>query len=127
MTIKPQYYSPVPMPRVPASLPDFRPKVLNGEFYNASGAGISGLGDKIGAENVLRDGLFSDTMLKALDAVSGYQLQAEYIEQQAIIDPESVDVHEIADAEARATMSLNITRTILNRIVQAWKDVINTR
>jgi flagellar hook-basal body complex protein FliE len=115
------------MPRVPASLPDFRPKVFNEEFYNASGAGIAGLGEKIGAENVLRDGLFSETMLKALDAVSGYQIQAEYIEQQAIIDPESVDVHEIADAEARAAMSLNITRTILNRIVQAWKDVINTR
>jgi flagellar hook-basal body complex protein FliE len=127
MTIKPQYFSPVPMPRVPSSLPDFRPKVFNTEFYNASGKGIAELGNTIGAENVMRDGLFDQTMLKALDRVSDYQLQAEYIEQQAILDPESVDVHEIADAEAKASMSLNITRTILNRIVQAWKDVINTR
>jgi flagellar hook-basal body complex protein FliE len=115
------------MPRVPSSLPDFRPKVLNEEFYNGSGGGIAGLGDKIGSEGALRDGLFSETMLKALDKVSGYQLRAEYIQQQAILDPESVDVHEITDAEARANMALNITRTVLNRIVQAWKDVINTR
>ncbi|MDR1143239.1 MAG: flagellar hook-basal body complex protein FliE [Spirochaetaceae bacterium] len=127
MTIQPQYFSPVPMPRVPASLPDMRPRVLNGELYNGSGEGIARLGQALGAEGVMRDGLFGDTMLKALDKVSDYQMQAEYIHQQAIIDPESVDVHQITDAEARASMSLNITRTILNRIVQSWKDIINTR
>jgi flagellar hook-basal body complex protein FliE len=127
MTIQPQYFSPVPMPRVPSSLPDMRPKVFNTEFYNASGRGIADLGKKIGAESVMRDGLFGDTMLKALDKVSDYQMQAEYIHQQAIIDPESVDVHQITDAEARASMSLNITRVILTRIVQSWKDIINTR
>jgi flagellar hook-basal body complex protein FliE len=115
------------MPKVPASTPDFRPKVLNEEFYNGSGSGVAGLGKVIGAENVTRDGLFDEVMLKALDRVSGYQTQAEYIHQQAILDPESVDVHQVADAEAKASMALNITRTILNRVVQAWKDVINTR
>jgi flagellar hook-basal body complex protein FliE len=115
------------MPAVPSSLPDFRPRVLNSEFYNASGRGIAGLGSVIGAENVMKDGLFDETMLKALDKVSAYQSQAEYIHQQSILDPESVDVHQIAEAEAMASMSLNITRTILNRVVQAWKDIINTR
>jgi flagellar hook-basal body complex protein FliE len=66
-------------------------------------------------------------MLKALDRVNAYQQNVESLHQQMITDPESVDVHEITDAQAKAQMTLNITRTILNRVVQAWKDIINTR
>ena len=127
MTVKPQYFSPVPMPPVPSSFPDFRPKALNETLYNGSGKGISELGKAIGAEGVMKDGLFDEAMLNALDRVSGYQQQADYMYQQSIIDPDSVNVEDLAIAEGKANMSLNITRTILNRIVQAWKDIINTR
>ena len=30
-------------------------------------------------------------------------------------------------AQAKAGMSLNIARTVLSRVVQGWKDIINTR
>ena len=127
MTITPQFYSPVPMPPVPSSLPDLRPKVLNEEFYNGTGSGIASLGKTIGAENAMKDGLFSETMLKALDKVSGYQKYSDNLYEQAILAPDSVNVEDITMAEAQANMSLNIARTILNRVVQAWKDIINTR
>ena len=127
MTLTPQYFSPVPMPPVPSSLPDLRPRVLNEEFYDGSGSGIAAMGKIIGAENALKDGLFNETMLKALDKVSGYQKYSENLYQQAILAPDSVNVEDIAMAEAQASMSLNIARTILNRVVQAWKDIINTR
>ena len=127
MTIKPQYFSPVPMPAVPASLPDFRPKVLNEDFYSGSGAGISALGKAVGAEGVMRDGLFDDVMLKALDKVSDLQKQPAYLAQQSVIDPDSVNPEDISTAQADANLALDITKTVLNRIVQAWKDVINTR
>jgi flagellar hook-basal body complex protein FliE len=115
------------MPAAPASLPDFRPKPLNGELYNGSGGGIAALGHAIGAEGVTRDGLFDDAMLQALDRVNALQQAPAYLAQQEIIDPDSVDVHDITKAQADADLALDITRTILNRIVQAWKDVINTR
>ena len=127
MTISPQYFSPVPMPRVPSSMPDLRPKVLNEEFYNGSGSGISEMGKIVGAEGAMKDGIFSDTMLRALDKVSAHQKYSENLVQQAIIDPDSVNPEDISIAEAQANTSLNITRTILNRVVQAWKDIINTR
>jgi flagellar hook-basal body complex protein FliE len=127
MTITPQYYNPIPMPPVPSSLPDLRPKVLNEEFYNASGAGIAAMGKSIGSGGVLKDGIFSETMLKALDKVSDYQKYSENMYQQAILAPDSVNVEDLTMAEAEAAMSLNIARTILNRVVQAWKDIINTR
>ncbi|MDR3337515.1 MAG: flagellar hook-basal body complex protein FliE [Treponema sp.] len=38
-----------------------------------------------------------------------------------------MDIHDVTIAQAEAAMSLNISRTILNRIVQGWRDLINTR
>ena len=128
MNINPQYFSPVPMPAVPSSMPDLRPRVFNEEFYLGSGAGIVDLGRNIGARGVMKDGgLFGETMLKALDRVSDMQKHPQNLVQQAIVDPDSVNVEDIAIAQAEANMSLNITRTILNRVVQAWKDIINAR
>jgi flagellar hook-basal body complex protein FliE len=85
------------------------------------------MGDTIGAEAAIRAGAFEDTMLKALDRVSADQEFAGALVQAAITEPGSVDTHDITIAQAKANMSLNITRTVLNRIVQGWKDLINTR
>jgi len=126
MTVKP-ILAPIPQPKVPGMNPDFRPKVFNEEFYNSTGKGIYDMGKVTGADKLYGDSTFEKVMLGALDRVNAYQQNADAILQQAITDPESVDVHEITDAQAKATLSLNITRTLLNRIVQAWKDVINTR
>jgi flagellar hook-basal body complex protein FliE len=115
------------MPLVPSYFPDFRPGVLNQEFYNGSGAGLAALGEVLGAEKVMKDGSFDSTMLKALDKVSAYQQKADYMAQQAILDPDSLDPHDLSNAQAMANMSLNITRPILSRIVQGWRDIINTR
>jgi flagellar hook-basal body complex protein FliE len=126
MTVKP-VLAPIPQPKVPSQFSDFIPKVYNEEFYNATGSGIANMGKVIGADGLYGDGTFETVMLKALDRVSAYQQNAAALTQQSILDPESVDVHEVTDAQARAQLSLNITRTILSRVVQAWKDIINTR
>jgi flagellar hook-basal body complex protein FliE len=98
---------------------------LKGGFK--AGAGIAELGDKIGAEAVLRSGVFEDTMLRALDKVSADQHFSDSLTQAAVTDPGSVDIHDITIAQAKAGMSLNIARTVLSRIVQGWRDLINTR
>jgi flagellar hook-basal body complex protein FliE len=95
--------------------------------YAASGTAISALGEKIGAEAAIRSGTFEDAMLKALDKVSGLQQESGNLAQAAITEPGSVDIHDITIAQAKANMSLNITRTVLSRLVQGWRDLINTR
>lgn len=70
---------------------------------------------------------FQDVMLKAMDGVSSDQRVANKLAVKAVTDPGSVDVHDITIAQAKASMSLNITRTVLNRVVQGWKDIVNTR
>jgi flagellar hook-basal body complex protein FliE len=82
---------------------------------------------KIGAEHVTRAGTFEHAMLQALDKVSGSQHFASELQTEAIINPDSIDVHDVTMAQAEASMALNITRNILNRLTQGWRDLINTR
>ncbi|MDR2494824.1 MAG: flagellar hook-basal body complex protein FliE [Spirochaetaceae bacterium] len=104
------------------------PKHFESGVNNAStGKNIADTGKAVGADGVMRSGGFEDAMLRALDKVSGDQQEASNIMRAAITDPGSVNVHAITIAQAKASMSLNITRTVLNRLVQGWKDLINTR
>ena len=97
------------------------------EDFLAEGNTINETGKKIGADAVIRSGTFQEAMLGALDKVSAYQQFASNLQQKAIVDPDSVDVHDITIAQAEANMSLNITRNVLNRLVQSWRDLINIR
>ena len=95
--------------------------------YAGSGKNILALEKKIGAEGVTRAGTFETAMLQALDKVSGAHQHASALQQEAIINPDAVDVHDVTIAQAEANLSFNITRTILSRLVQGWRDIINTR
>jgi flagellar hook-basal body complex protein FliE len=95
--------------------------------YAGSGKNILALEKKIGAGNVTGAGTFQQSMLQALDKVSGSQQQASNLAREAIINPDSLDAHDVTIAQAEAQMSLGITRNILSRLVQGWRDLINTR
>ncbi|MDR0910577.1 MAG: flagellar hook-basal body complex protein FliE, partial [Spirochaetaceae bacterium] len=60
-------------------------------------------------------------------AVSARQQSVAALQQQAITDPDSVEAHQITIAQAEAQMSLNIARTVINRLVQGWQETINMR
>ena len=85
------------------------------------------LRDTVGAQGITGAGTFEDAMLNALDKVSGSQLNASEMQKRGIIDPGSIDIHDITIAQAEASMALGITRNILSRLVQGWRDLINTR
>jgi flagellar hook-basal body complex protein FliE len=70
---------------------------------------------------------FERAMMKALDGVNADQNKSNDLIQQMLVDPESVDAHQVTVAMAEASLSLNLARTILSRVVTAWKDVLNTR
>jgi len=95
--------------------------------YFGNGNKSLALRDTVGAQGVTRAGVFEDAMLQALDKVSGAQLNASAMQKEAIINPDSVDIHDITIAQAEASMALGVTRNILSRLVQGWRDLINTR
>jgi len=95
--------------------------------FLAEGNMISETGRKIGSDMVIRSGTFGDAMLGALDKVSAQHQFSSNLNQAALLDPDSVNVEDVSIAMARANLSLNLTRNVLNRLVQSWRDLINTR
>jgi flagellar hook-basal body complex protein FliE len=92
-----------------------------------AGEAVNELGNMIGADAATKTGTFDDAMLQALDQVSQLQQTPSNLIQQSIVEPGSVDVHDITNAQAQASLALNMTRSILDRLVQGWKEIINTR
>ncbi|MCL2008283.1 MAG: flagellar hook-basal body complex protein FliE [Treponema sp.] len=99
----------------------------NPATFPVRGSQINHIGGIIGSEAAVRSGGFGEAMLQALDGVSAHQQFATSLHEMAIIDPDSVDAHDITIAQAEASLSLNIARNVLNRLVQSWRDLINTR
>jgi len=114
-------------PHLPMRVTHEKHIVSNPSDFNSLGANITGTGKKIGADMAIRSGTFADAMMSAMDQVSASQQRASNLNQAALIDPDSVNVEDVSIAMAEATLSLNITRNVLNRLVQGWRDVINTR
>lgn len=95
----------------------------NPMHYTANGAAGSPVGEGQGSGGAG----FEDAMLKAMDGVNAYQNKSSDLLQQMAVDPEAVDAHDVTIAMAEANLSLNIARTVMDRIVRGWKEVINTR
>jgi flagellar hook-basal body complex protein FliE len=108
-------------------VPKNGPYTVGGKNAPGRGAAISELGAAIGAEAAVRGGGFEEAMLRALDKISAEQQFSADLVQKAIVDPASMDPQDITIAQAKAGMSLNIARNVLSRVVQGWKDIINTR
>jgi flagellar hook-basal body complex protein FliE len=98
-----------------------------GGFTGPVGQSVIGLEKITGAGAVTRAGTFEEAMLLALDRVSAEDNFAGTLAQKAITEPDTVDIHDLTIAQAKAGMSLDITRNILSRLVQGWRDIINTR
>lgn len=90
----------------------------------ASSASAAALGRVGGAS---AGSSFEDALLKAMDGVNADQQKTSNLIQQMVVAPDSVNAHDVTIAMAEANLSLNLAKTILNRVVTAWKDVINTR
>jgi len=114
--------------KIPMTVTNPRHMVPQVGDFKASGSALAALGDQVGAQGVLDGaGSFEKAMLQALDSVNSDQNESTDLMQTMITDPESVDPHDVTIAMAKANLSLNIARTVLSRVVQDWKEIINTR
>lgn len=72
-------------------------------------------------------GSFRDALVGSLEEVNGLQRAHENLSVQAIIAPDSVEAHDLTIAAAKANTSLSITRNVVDRVVQAYRDITNLR
>ena len=55
------------------------------------------------------------------------QLDVNRMQEKLITDPDSLDIHDVTIAMAKARMSLNLAQTVIDRIVQGWSEITTTR
>lgn len=72
-------------------------------------------------------GTFRELFLNLISSVNNSQLDMYKVSQQAILHPDSVDVHDVVISMAKANMNLSITKAVVEKSIKAYQDVINIR
>ena len=70
---------------------------------------------------------FGSLLLDSLNSVNAMQQTSEALSVQSIVDPESVNTHDVTIAAAKASMSLSITKNVVDRVIQAYREIQNLR
>ena len=70
---------------------------------------------------------FSAAFTRALQGVSDLQMKSSELAEQMIIDPESIEPHDVTIAMAKANTALQMTKTILDSAIKAYREIISIR
>ncbi|MEM5948665.1 flagellar hook-basal body complex protein FliE [Spirochaetia bacterium 38H-sp] len=70
---------------------------------------------------------FSQVLLGAINGVNSLQQKSALLSQQMITDPDTVDPHDVTIAMAKANMALSITKSVVDRAVQAYREILSLR
>jgi len=70
---------------------------------------------------------FGQMFLDAFGEVNDLQQNAAALAQQMITSPDSVDVHDVTIATSEANLSLAMTKAVVDGVIRAYKEIMNTR
>lgn len=70
---------------------------------------------------------FGNMLLSQLDKTSELDTNVQSLTLQQLINPESVNEHDITIAATQAELALNITTNIINRAMDAYRTIVSLR
>jgi flagellar hook-basal body complex protein FliE len=70
---------------------------------------------------------FADAFTRALNIVNDKQIESMELSEKMILEPDSVNIHDMTIAIAEANLSLSMTKAIFDGAIRAYKEIINTR
>ena len=70
---------------------------------------------------------FAEVFKKSLEKVNDSQVIADDLTQKMIYNPNSVEAHEVMIAAEKARISLTFTKTVVDGIIRAYRDITNLR
>ena len=70
---------------------------------------------------------FADYLMEAANYVNEKQQTSSDMAEKLVLDPDSVDVHDVTIAMAEANLSLSIAQTVIERVTKAWTEITTTR
>ncbi len=79
--------------------------------------------EKSAVPNVSAGASFKD----ALNMLNQQQLDVADVQKKLITDPDSVDIHDVTTAMAKAQMSLSIAQTVIDRLTTGWSEITTMR
>lgn len=103
---------------------------------NMSHLGTSAIGNVSKAlkenENASVDGVekkesFRTYLLEAVNEMNSQQLNVSALQEKVITDPDSVDIHDVTTAMAKAQMSLDLAQNVIDRLVKGWNELSQNR
>ena len=88
---------------------------------------VPGQGNTNQIQNEKNFGSFESYLVNAVSAMNGQQLDVNRVQEQLITDPDSVDIHDVTTAMAKAQMSLSLAQTVIDRLVTGWNELSTNR
>ena len=70
---------------------------------------------------------FSDVLFEAVDSVNRSQVEADELEKKMIISPDEVNINEVTIAAQKAEMSLTFFKTIMEKAIKAYNEIMTIR
>lgn len=75
----------------------------------------------------LNEKSFGEFLTDAVAQMNKQQMNVSAMEEQLVTDPESLDIHDITTAMAKAQMSMTLAKTVVDRVVTGWNEITTTR
>lgn len=72
-------------------------------------------------------GSFESYLVSAVSEMNNQQLNVGKVQEQLITDPDSVDIHDVTTAMAKAQMSLSLAQTVIDRLITGWNELSTNR
>ena len=72
-------------------------------------------------------GSFESYLVNAVAGMNSQQLDVNRVQEQLITDPDSVDIHDVTTAMAKAQMSLSLAQTVIDRLITGWNELSTNR
>ena len=70
---------------------------------------------------------FSNMVIDALNEVNNLSAESTALTEQYIINPDSVDVHDVTVAMGKANLALSMTKSVVDNAIKAYREIINIR
>lgn len=70
---------------------------------------------------------FMDTLNQLLGNVEELSNESEELTRKSVYDPDTVDVHDVMIAAQKARFALNLTKTISDALIRAYRELITPR
>jgi flagellar hook-basal body complex protein FliE len=83
--------------------------------------------DGLGITNTEEGKSFDNYLLDAISYVNDSQNKSSALFEQVIIDPDSVDAHDVTIAMAEANLSLSLAQAVIDRMIKGWSEITTTR